>query len=331
MDCAPDSGCSGAPRSPHGVKQDGSQTSKGHNMYNGSQKNEKHIEKKNEHVTKKRGWPKGKKRKKSLPNGPKAPLTGYMRFLNERREQLRAQQPDLPFPEITKMLGSEWSKLPPEDKQCYLDEAERAKQQYLKELQEYQRTEAYKMSKIATQEKKLRKETTHSLSNGMHTEKNNDQHGKMSLFNIPIFTEEFLDHNKAREAELRKLRKTNIEYEEQNAVLQKHIDNMRSAKEKLEEELTEEQNQNANLHKHLDNLRQMLTTTFIDVSLPGSGESVTLDTVDSYMTKLHSIIDNNPQQNEKLVKRVQEMVSCLDRRHLICFHLFFQHQHIEVY
>ncbi|XP_032874119.1 high mobility group protein 20A-like isoform X4 [Amblyraja radiata] len=261
MDCTPESGCSSTLGSPPGEKQDGSKTSKGHNIYYGSQQNEKHIEKINEEqrVTKKRGRPKGKKRQKNVPNGPKAPLTGYMRFLNERREQLRAQQPDLPFQEIIKTLGSEWSKLQPEDKQ-----------------------------------------------------KNNEQQGKMSMFNIPIFTEEFLDHNKAREAELRKLRKTNIDYEEQNAVLQKHIDNMRSAKEKLEEELAEEQSQNANLHKHLDNLRQMLTTGFTDAALPGSGESLTIDTIDSYMTKLHSIIDNDPQQNEKLVKKVQEIVSSLD-------------------
>ena len=65
----------------------------------------------------KRGWPKGKKRKKVLPNGPKAPVTGYVRFLNERREQMRAQYPDLPFPEITKRLGAEWSRLVPNDKQ----------------------------------------------------------------------------------------------------------------------------------------------------------------------------------------------------------------------
>ncbi|XP_067839722.1 SWI/SNF-related matrix-associated actin-dependent regulator of chromatin subfamily E member 1-related-like isoform X3 [Heptranchias perlo] len=315
MDSAPDSGCSTTPGSPHGVKQEGSEPSKGQDTYyNGSQKNKKCGEKKTEEqrVAKKRGWPKGKKRKKNMPNGPKAPLTGYMRFLNERREQLRAQQPDLPFPEITKTLGSEWSKLPPEDKQCYLDEAEREKQQYIKELQEYRQTEAYKMSTNAVQEKKLKKETSHSMSNGMHAEHDNEQQGRMSMFNIPIFTEEFLDHNKAREAELRKLRKTNIEYEEQNAVLQKHIDNMRSAKEKLEEELAEEQSQNATLHKHLENLRQMLTTSFTNVSLPGSGENVTLDTVDSYMTTLHSIIDEDPQQNVKLVRKVQEIVNSLD-------------------
>lgn len=69
---------------------------------------------------KKRGWPKGKKRKKVLPNGPKAPVTGYVRFLNERREHMRARYPDLPFPEITKRLGSEWTRLAPNDKQVVI-------------------------------------------------------------------------------------------------------------------------------------------------------------------------------------------------------------------
>nr|2CRJ_A Chain A, SWI/SNF-related matrix-associated actin-dependent regulator of chromatin subfamily E member 1-related [Mus musculus] len=78
-------------------------------------------------------------------SGPKAPVTGYVRFLNERREQIRTRHPDLPFPEITKMLGAEWSKLQPAEKQRYLDEAEKEKQQYLKELWAYQQSEAYKV------------------------------------------------------------------------------------------------------------------------------------------------------------------------------------------
>lgn len=52
-----------------------------------------------------------------LPNGPKAPVTGYVRFLNERREHMRARYPDLPFPEITKRLGAEWTRLAQNDKQ----------------------------------------------------------------------------------------------------------------------------------------------------------------------------------------------------------------------
>lgn len=67
-------------------------------------------------------WTKGRKRKKPMKdsNAPKAPLTGYVRFMNDRREQLRAERPDVPFPEITRMLGNEWSKLPPEEKQVGL-------------------------------------------------------------------------------------------------------------------------------------------------------------------------------------------------------------------
>ena len=50
-------------------------------------------------------------------NAPKAPLTGYVRFLNERREKVRSENPELPFHEITKILGMMWTKLPQENKQ----------------------------------------------------------------------------------------------------------------------------------------------------------------------------------------------------------------------
>ncbi|XP_044539460.1 SWI/SNF-related matrix-associated actin-dependent regulator of chromatin subfamily E member 1-related-like, partial [Gracilinanus agilis] len=150
-----------------------------------------------EEPVKKRGWPKGKKRKKILPNGPKAPVTGYVRFLNERREQIRTLHPDLPFPEITKMLGAEWSKLQPTDKQRYLDEAEREKQQYMKELREYQQSEAYKMCAEKLQEKKAKKEDpgASAMNTLLNGHKGGDFDG-FSTFDVPIFTEEFLDQNK---------------------------------------------------------------------------------------------------------------------------------------
>lgn len=40
-----------------------------------------------------------------------------MRFLNERREKLRQENPNLSFSEITRQLGGEWSKLVPREKQ----------------------------------------------------------------------------------------------------------------------------------------------------------------------------------------------------------------------
>ena len=50
-------------------------------------------------------------------NAPKAPLTGYVRFLNEHREKVRGEKPELPFHEITKILGMMWSQLPQDQKQ----------------------------------------------------------------------------------------------------------------------------------------------------------------------------------------------------------------------
>jgi len=47
--------------------------------------------------------------------------------------------------------------------------------------------------------------------NDVQQDKDNDFTG----FDIPIFTEEFLDHNKACETELRQLRKATSDYEAQ--------------------------------------------------------------------------------------------------------------------
>lgn len=44
-------------------------------------------------------------------------FVGYIRFLNDRREQFRAENPNLPFAEITKVLAAEWNQLPADKKQ----------------------------------------------------------------------------------------------------------------------------------------------------------------------------------------------------------------------
>ncbi|KAM9095017.1 SWI/SNF-related matrix-associated actin-dependent regulator of chromatin subfamily E member 1-related [Sarcophilus harrisii] len=270
-----------------------------------------------EEPVKKRGWPKGKKRKKILPNGPKAPVTGYVRFLNERREQIRTLHPDLPFPEITKMLGAEWSKLQPTDKQRYLDEAEREKQQYMKELREYQQSEAYKMCAEKLQEKKAKKEDPGASA--MNTLLNGHRGGDFdgfSTFDVPIFTEEFLDQNKAREAELRRLRKMNVAFEEQNAVLQRHTQSMSSARERLEQEVAREERRTLALQQQLRAVRQALTASFASLPVPGTGETPTLSTLDFYMAKLHGAIERDPLQHEKLIVRIKEILSRIASEHL---------------
>ncbi|XP_078066332.1 uncharacterized protein LOC144492052 isoform X2 [Mustelus asterias] len=90
------------------------------------------------------GWPKGKKRKPPKDfAAPRAPTTGYVLFLNEQRAKLKIEHPDLPFTEITKLLGTQWSQLSQEGKQKYIDEAEKDKRRYIEELKAYQNSEAY--------------------------------------------------------------------------------------------------------------------------------------------------------------------------------------------
>ena len=59
----------------------------------------------------------------------------------------------------------------------------------------------------------------------------------VSRKDIPIFQDEFLKLNKAREMELRSLRKNAIELEEHSALLQNHVDNMESVVADLEQEV----------------------------------------------------------------------------------------------
>ncbi|XP_013927717.1 PREDICTED: high mobility group protein 20A [Thamnophis sirtalis] len=234
--------------------------------------------------------------------------------MNERREQLRAKRPEVPFPEITRMLGNEWSKLPPEEKRRYLEEADRDKERYMKELEQYQKTEAYKVFSRKTQDRQKGK--THRQEGtrpAPHDHQKEPETKERSVFDIPIFTEEFLNHSKAREAELRQLRKSNMEFEERNAALQKHVESMRTAVEKLEVDVIHERSRNTVLQQHLETLRQALASSFAGVPLPGSGEIPTLDTIDSYMNRLHHLILANPQENETLIATVREVVNHLER------------------
>ncbi|XP_018583760.1 SWI/SNF-related matrix-associated actin-dependent regulator of chromatin subfamily E member 1-related isoform X2 [Scleropages formosus] len=266
---------------------------------------------------KKRGWPKGKKRKKVLPNGPKAPVTGYVRFLNERREQIRAQHPDLPFPEITKRLGAEWSRLAPLDKQRYLDEAEREKQQYARELKEYQQSEAYQITSTKIQDKKVKREVASVIINANSSGQIGMKASDLSnRFDVPIFTEEFLDQNKAREAELRRLRKANVEFEEQNAMLQKHIADMYNAKERLEAELGQDERRTQALQRHLLAVKHTLVNSLATVPLPGTGETPSLGTLDSYLSRMSNLLESNPHEHRALLAQLKEVLSHLDSEKL---------------
>jgi len=247
--------------------------------------------------------PRGKKKKRSRDSAmPRQPISGYFRFLNDHREKVRAEQPHLSFSEIVKQLGSDWSTLPKEQKQKYLDAADKEKEQYNREMQAYKQTEAYR----AVNQK------SHDKNNEIAAIHNDAEQEKEDSFDIPIFTEEFLDHNKARETELRHLRKINTQYEEQTAVLHQHVENLKSAVNRLEVETDQQRNNNMALQQHLESLRRSLLQAFRNIPLPDTKELPTLMSINSYMTRLHAYILDPSHQDESLIGTIRDIVGRLE-------------------
>ncbi|XP_014597748.1 PREDICTED: high mobility group protein 20A [Polistes canadensis] len=256
----------------------------------------------------------GKKRKRAPRDAtaPKQPLTGYFRFLNDRREKVRGDNPTLSFAEITKLLASEWSTLPADQKQQYLDAAEQDKERYNREFSDYKQTEAYR---IFSEKQSSEKHTEKKERNGTdisteQTDVQQDKDNNFTGFDIPIFTEEFLDHNKACEGELRQLRKATSDYEAQNAVLQRHVDSLCSAVNRLESETNQQRTTNQALQRHLESLRAQLAGCFAAIPLPGTHEGATLQNIDNYVERLETLLSSNTEQ--ALRNAVRNAVSRLE-------------------
>ena len=300
--------------------------------------------------SKARGWPKGKKRFLKAPGAPKINLSAYVHFLNERRESKRNECPDLSFIELSKELASEWSALDSESKIPYNIKAEKDKERYGKEFSVYQKTDEYKEhleevkkhKKAEAEEKERQKKeskaikaaskataasssTTASHSadkSGAATPNDNvenssaieDLTGAAAGLNFPIFTKEFLEHNKTKETELRQLKRQVIEMEEQNAKLESHVDSMKAAIRKLETESKQQQENNAAIVKHLDELKNLVVTRMrgVRLHLPGY-ETVDSQNVEGLMKVLHAmLVEKSRPKDELLVGKIRDLLAPMD-------------------
>merc|ERR1719270_1369437 len=146
-------------------------------------------------------------------------------------------------------------------------------------------------SKKSKKSKRKENEPTMALVNS------EDSRSSCSSMDIPIFREEFLELNKTREAELRSLRKTVSEFEEQNTVLQRHVDNMRSAVSKLDQDVALTKENNEALEHQFDTLKKSVVTHFARIQVPNMGY-VNNDNVEEYVTRLLDQARENPQLRE---------------------------------
>lgn len=267
-----------------------------------------------------------KKRKKSKKivrskDYPKYFQNAYVRFCNEARPAVCLERPELDPVEVTKLVASMWYNLAKELKQPYLDLARIDKERYKQEIKEFETLNpnaceegASSLNKSSKKKPRKNKSTSslppspvmqlpneniagtsssfrapsHSLSTLPVIKREDDVPRAFIGTNceVPIFTDVFLDHNKSIEAELKILRKNNIEMEQQNSVLLKHIENMENGVFKVENEVAQTRKKNLQLEVYLTKLRCLLAANFHSLSLPGSKGGATVENIDKYLLDL---------------------------------------------
>jgi len=105
------------------------QTSKGSCKQSTSTTNTKH---------KKPGKPvKKHKRKEKGRHAPKRPMSAYSLFFRDTQSSIKAQNPQATFGDISRIVASMWESLDAHDKDEYNNMADKAKQAYLEELDDY--------------------------------------------------------------------------------------------------------------------------------------------------------------------------------------------------
>ncbi|XP_035912518.1 high mobility group protein 20A [Anopheles stephensi] len=268
--------------------------------------------------------PKAAKKKKPKPpkdaNAPKHPLTGYVRYMNENRERVRASHPNLTPIEITKIMAEEWSKLPEDRKKPYLEAAEVDKERYNKEISEYKlnneaKAKAALQNEAQMAQKKELSEPKVAVSSIPYVNgKVEPKVLRQGDYDIPIFTEDFLDHNKVVDSELRTLRKSNIDYEQQNSVLEKHVENMENGIQKLDSETSSLESRNAVLESYLLKLRTTLANALQGLPLSSDCAGATVDNIDQYLENLHQMADSSTQGHT--LNKAKDIIRKLDLQNL---------------
>lgn len=74
------------------------------------------------------------------PNAPKRALSAYFLWFNASRESIKKKHPGLSLPEMAKKGGELWKGLSSDDKKEWEDKAKKAKDRYIKEMEEYKKS-----------------------------------------------------------------------------------------------------------------------------------------------------------------------------------------------
>jgi hypothetical protein len=75
-------------------------------------------------------------------SSPLKPPSAYIMFSNDVRSELK--QHNRSFTDLAKIIGDRWKNISTEEKDTYELNAQKAREEYLKKMQDYQKTETFK-------------------------------------------------------------------------------------------------------------------------------------------------------------------------------------------
>ena len=100
-----------------------------------------------------------------------------------------------------------------------------------------------------------------------------------------------------------------MDMEEENALLSRHVDNMRAQSSRLEGEIQGQILRNRTLKQRLVFLQESLTSAFGEVTIPGIDSVPTVDTIESYLKKVEALVARQPDDKHSDVVSMVRKVS----------------------
>ena len=101
-----------------------------------------------------------------------------------------------------------------------------------------------------------------------------------------------------------------MDQEEENALLSRHIDNMKSQTDRLESDIQNQILKNQVLKQRLIFLQEMLSEAFGNFNLPGIDSVPSADTIHDYLKEVESVVAKQPaddKQPNKVVSTVRKV------------------------
>ncbi|WKX90090.1 hypothetical protein Q1695_009155 [Nippostrongylus brasiliensis] len=204
------------------------------------------------------------------PHAPRKPRSAYVHFLSSRRSKYGTVKQGCDQRSINVALASEWQSLTDEERQPFLELANKEREQYQIELKAYEQTDHYKeftakkqkILRLRKQQRRLgiepKEEFDETLDLGdsfsddlkkrVKQERTDKNISALDVAaptvpnsSVPIFSSEFIEYNKEREARLRSIRRKISVAEAEKSSMQRTIERIRTNNAALESQIAQDE------------------------------------------------------------------------------------------